>query len=134
MDQALRQLVRRRAGDRCEYCHLPQAGHDERFSIDHIVAQSHHGATHESNLALCCLRCNLHKGTNLSGIDPTTGHVTLLFHPRTDDWSMHFRWEEAIIAGVTAIGRTTVDVLTVNAPDRVRLREALLAEGLLRLD
>lgn len=37
MDGATRDLVRRRAGKRCEYCRLPQKGHDERFSTDYIV-------------------------------------------------------------------------------------------------
>ena len=66
MDNALRQQVRARAGDRCEYCRLPQAGHDERFSVDHVVARKHGGADALENLALCCLRCNLHKGTDLT--------------------------------------------------------------------
>src|SRR4051812_6104719 len=33
MDDATLQLVRSRAEHRCEYCHLPQSGHDEHFSI-----------------------------------------------------------------------------------------------------
>jgi hypothetical protein len=36
MDAALKQLVRHRAGDRCEYCHLPQSGSGVPFEIDHF--------------------------------------------------------------------------------------------------
>jgi 5-methylcytosine-specific restriction endonuclease McrA len=71
MVDAVRQLVHRRAAGRCEYCHLPEAGHEERFSIDHIIASQHHEDDSIENLALSCLRCNLHKGTNLSGLDPS---------------------------------------------------------------
>lgn len=31
IDEALREFVRRRAGDRCEYCRLPQHAVDGRF-------------------------------------------------------------------------------------------------------
>jgi hypothetical protein len=37
--------------------------------------------------------CNLHKGPNLSGIDPDTGTVAPLFHPRRDTWDDHLRWK-----------------------------------------
>lgn len=135
MDEALRQLVRRRAADRCEYCHLPQAGHDERFSIDHVVARKHGGSDAAGNLALCCLRCNLCKGPNLSGIDSDTGLVVQLFNPRRDLWTECFSWKGAMVIGLNDVGRATVAVLRMNAPERVLLRQALLAEGTLpRLD
>jgi hypothetical protein len=44
------------------------------------------------NLALACIDCNLHKGTNLTGIDPQTNDVTELFHPRRQSWDDHFEW------------------------------------------
>jgi len=58
MDRALDRTVRRRAGDRCEYCLIPQSPFRMRFPIDHIVARQHGGATVEANLALCCGRWN----------------------------------------------------------------------------
>jgi hypothetical protein len=131
MDDATRQHVRRRAGERCEYCHLPQTGHEERFSIDHVRARVHDGPDTKDNLALCCLRCNLHKGTNLSGIEPLSGAVTTLFDPRAQRWEEHFEMNGPIIAGKTACGRATIAVLKMNAPERVRLRQSLIAEGLL---
>ena len=58
-------LVCERAGDRCEYCLIPQIADDLPFHIDHIMAQQHGGETIAANLALACYACNLHKGPNL---------------------------------------------------------------------
>jgi hypothetical protein len=73
--------------------------------------------------------CNRHKGSNLSGIDPKTDLLTRLFHPRRHAWSYHFRWDGAKLRGRTAIGRTTIRVLKINALLRVILREELIAAG-----
>lgn len=71
MDAALRSWVAERAGNRREYCHLHR---DHQSSvplhIEHIIARQHRGDDSSENLALACLRCNLHKGTNLTGMDP----------------------------------------------------------------
>jgi len=106
MDEALRLLVWNRAGDTCEYCRLPQRFDILPFQIDHVIAVKHHGQTVADNLALCCYNDNAHKGPNLAGIDPVTGEVTRLFHPRRDNWSESFVWNGPELAGRTAIGRT----------------------------
>jgi hypothetical protein len=129
MDTLTRQFVRRRAGERCEYCHLPQVFHEERFSIDHVTPRKHGGGETPSNLAFACLRCNLCKGTNLTGIDPDTGQVVALFNPRTQDWQQHFRWNGAVLVGQSMEGRVTVLVLRMNAPERVQLRRAILDDN-----
>ena len=41
MDAALRELVRHRAGSRCEYCHLPEQFSELRFHIEHIISRQH---------------------------------------------------------------------------------------------
>ena len=85
MDAAIRDLVRRRAGNRCEYCRLPQSALPHApFHVEHVVAKQHGGSDDTVNLALACDRCNLHKGPNLSGIDTETGVTVPLFHPRKD--------------------------------------------------
>jgi len=130
MDAYLRALVRERAGDRCEYCRLRQQ--DEpllRFQVDHITALQHRGSDDLSNLALICTRCNWQKGPNIAGIDPDTNLMTRLFHPRQDTWDDHFWLEGPMILGKTAIGRTTIWVLTMNRDDRIELRSALLELG-----
>jgi hypothetical protein len=82
MDKGASDFVRQRAGNRCEYCGLPQDASALRFHIEHIIARQHGGNDDTMNLALACPECNYQKGTNLSGIDPDTGKTTLLFHPR----------------------------------------------------
>jgi HNH endonuclease len=130
MDAALSNLVRQRAANRCEYCGLHQ-DHDEwsTFHVEHIVAKQHGGSDEEWNLALACQRCNLHKGPNLTGIDPDSGRITPLFHPRQHCWHDHFSFQGCLILGRTPVGRTTVQVLNMNAPQRIELRLKLLAGG-----
>jgi hypothetical protein len=89
----MRESVRRRADNRCEYCMLAQQHSERQHYIEHIVARQHGGSDDRDNLALACDRCNLHKGPNLTGIDPVTGEVVPLFHPRRDQWAEHFRFE-----------------------------------------
>jgi hypothetical protein len=42
MDAATSQRVRRRAANRCEYCHLPEEFSGLRFHVEHIVARQHY--------------------------------------------------------------------------------------------
>jgi hypothetical protein len=65
--------------------------------------------------------CNLYKGSNLTGIDPITHTVCRLFNPRIDVWEHHFAFGMSIEAK-TDIGRTTIRVLNINEPLRVKLR------------
>ena len=129
MDATTRDLVRQRAGDRCEYCRLHQEQSGLRHHIEHITARQHGGSDHADNLALACHRCNLHKGTNLTGIDPQTAQVTPIFHPRRDQWSDHFTFEGARIDGISAVGRATVQVLNMNDARRLELRTEVLKHG-----
>jgi hypothetical protein len=129
MDPATRESVRRRAGNRCEYCLLSQAHSRLTHHIEHIVAKQHGGADDWDNLALACHRCNLSKGPNLTGIDPLSGDVVRLFHPRRDRWTEHFRWRSVHIDGITAAGRATVQLLGMNDARRVELRLELLIAG-----
>ena len=92
------------------------------LQIEHIRPRKHQGNDDLDNLALACIDCNLHKGTNVAGYDPETGTLTPLFHPRHHRWSDHFHWSGVVIVGLTPIGRTTVTVLDLNGLDRVELR------------
>ena len=123
MDEATRALVRGRAGNRCEFCGLAQeAEMFFTFHIEHIIARQHGGGDEPGNLALACYHCNQHKGPNLSAIDPVSGKVVRLFHPREQEWAEHFVRNGSIIDGLTDTGRATVALLKMNAPDRRRLR------------
>jgi hypothetical protein len=67
------------------------------------------------------------KGPNLSGI--LDGKLYPLFHPRQQQRSRHFRWEQTILVGKTMTGKVTVQMLNINDPSRIMLRENLLFEG-----
>src|SRR5262245_6835178 len=119
MDAAHRKTVRQRAGNRCEYCRLRQEHTPFTLQIEHLVARKHGGSDDLSNLALACDRCNLHKGSDLTGIDPETNQVVRLFNPRADSWHEHFNLRGVEIMGQTPCGRATVRVLQMNAARRL---------------
>ena len=96
----LRRLVIRRAGRRCEYCLLAQAGQEATFHVDHIVPQADGGETVESNLALACVSCSLRKGARAAALDVETGKLVIVFHPRRQAWGSHFRWDGVIVEGI----------------------------------
>ena len=128
MDAALRAFVRERAGRRCEYCRL----HEEdagrlAFQIEHIVAKKHGGTDDPDGLCYACPQCNQAKGPNLAGL--LGGKLYPLFNPRKQSWRRHFRWEQTILVSKTKTGLVTVQVLNINDPERVMLRENLLFEG-----
>lgn len=130
MDEELLRAVRQRAGEACEYCRVPQSAYPTvTFPVDHVIARQHGGPTALGNLALSCLHDNAHKGPNIAGIDPVTKKLTRLYNPRRHKWSRHFRWEGALLVGLTPVGRTTVAVLAMNHPEAVAVRLALIDEG-----
>jgi hypothetical protein len=113
---------------------MPEIYDRPGFEIEQIIARQHDGFTVAGNLALACFSCNKRKGPNLTGIYGVTGNVVPLFHPRRHKWSRHFRWQGALLVGRTPIGRATIAVLGINLPLRVRLRQALIDEGVFRPD
>jgi len=127
MEERTRLLVRQRAGNRCEYCGLAEAQSPvAKLQIEHIVPRKHGGTNDPRNLAPACIDRNLHKGANLTGIDPEMGRVVELFNPRTQQWSDHFAWDAVFVVGSTAVGRTTIRVSQMNAEDRIQSRLAWL--------
>jgi hypothetical protein len=65
----------------------------------------------------------------LTGIDPVTGRLVPLFHPRRDRWADHFRFRSIRIEGITPVGRATVQVLAMNDARRLELRSQLRPNG-----
>jgi hypothetical protein len=123
MEPAVRNLVRDRARDRCEYCGVRQDQSPlASLHVEHIRPRKHGGTDDPANLALACIARNLNKGSNVAGYDPQTGALTELCNPRAQAWLDHFERRGIYIAGRTAIGRTTVDVLEFNSADRLELR------------
>jgi len=125
MKERLKRQVRERAGNRCEYCRTHQDDSPlSTLQIEHIIPRKHGGSDHLDNLALACLECNLHKGSNLAGIDPDSGQVIPSFHPRVEDWDDHFHWSGILIVGKTPTGRATASVLCMNSDDHLALRSS----------
>jgi hypothetical protein len=126
MNAATRGLVRKRAGGCCEYCGLDQSVVAlATFHVEHIRAGQHGGSDDPSNLALSCQHCNLHKGPNLTGIDPETNQVVALFNPRQVVRTEHFTLEGTLIVGLTPTGRATVQVLAMNSTFQLEIRSAM---------
>lgn len=125
----VRRQIEERARHRCEYCLIPAAFTLLTHEIDHITAEKHGGATVESNLALSCAIRNQHKGTDLTSIDPATGNIEPLYHPRQHRWPDHFQFKAGRIEPLTPTGRVTVRLLEFILPERVAERLALFQSG-----
>ena len=130
----LRRKVVERAGKCCEYCLIHQDLAASTHQVDHVIAEKHGGKTTLENLALSCTLCNRRKGSDLSSIDPTTGKVVALFHPRSQKWSEHFELSGTRILGLTPEGRATAELLQVNSFERLVERAELLRAGRIYLD
>ncbi len=123
----LRRLVMMRAASRCEYCHLHEDNTYFSHEIDHIYAEKHGGATIAENLCLACADCNRYKGSDLASIDPDTGLIVPLFHPRQNQWSDHFILHNTgVIEPLTSTGRVTTRLLKINRLDLIAERARLL--------
>jgi hypothetical protein len=127
---SLRRLVFERASGRCEYCLLPQPASAFQHEPDHIVPLQHDGKTEADNLALACLRCNRHKGSNVGSFDPETGTLVPFFNPRTQKWHEHFQLDSAVIHPLTPHARVTVKILRLNDEKRIQERQRLIELGL----
>jgi len=117
----IRRLVIDRAQRRCEYCRIKEEDTYFGCEVDHIVSEKHGGRTEESNLALACVTCNRAKGSDVA-TKADDGSLIELFHPRRHRWEEHFVMEGVVLAGLTAIGRASVRLLKLNAPERIAER------------
>lgn len=108
--------VRRRAQDRCEYCHSPERISTSRFTIDHTNPRSLGGSDDLENLALACHRCNQRRYNFIVGRDLESAAIVSLFNPRQHNWADHFAWsaDGTRIVGTTPMGRATCDRLDMN--------------------
>jgi 5-methylcytosine-specific restriction endonuclease McrA len=83
---SLRQQIRKRAKNRCEYCLIAEQDTFFTHEIDHIIATKHGGRTSAKNLALACFDCNRFKGSDIASVDRSRGELVALFNPRTQNW------------------------------------------------
>lgn len=124
--QSVRQKVRKRADNRCEYCRLPDEMGKYTHHIDHIIPIAHGGTSDPDNLAWACFECNTYKIRDVASYDPTTKMLTPFYNPRTQKWDDHFEITGAIINGKTPIGRVTVQMLQMNNEAQVEMRRDLI--------
>lgn len=67
----------------CQYCGKPLKS--QEITLDHILPRSRGGESNWENLAACCPRCNVKKGSKL----PEEAGLTLIRDPRNGS-SFHF--------------------------------------------
>ncbi|MCA9970455.1 MAG: HNH endonuclease [Anaerolineales bacterium] len=129
VSQSIRELVHRRAGSRCEYCHTSELNIGQALHIEHIIPT---GGDVPDNLCLACPNCNLSKGMATMAVDPETEQLVALFNPRLQVWSEHFEWEESDtqLRGKTPTGRATAVRLKMNRPRIVLARRRWVQAGL----
>jgi len=130
MNEQLRGQVRQRAGDRCEYCRLPQSGTVLPHEADHIRSQKHAGPSTLENLCWACAWCNSFKGTDIAAYPPGSDQMAPLFNPRSESWDDHFAWDGAVLRGKTPIGSATIELLRINQAERVEHRRLVMQRGL----
>lgn len=128
----LKQQVSDRAKDCCEYCKSQRKFSPSSFEIEHILPVSRGGPSTLENLALACAQCNSHKSSKIEAIDPASGTIVRLFHPRKMDWSKHFIWSDDTLEmlAITASGRATIALLQTNRETVINLRQLLRQNGL----
>lgn len=116
LSEEIRQQVRQRAKNRCEYCLSLQDYIMGRLQIDHIYPLAKGGLDIEDNLCLACELCNSKKWTQTEQLDPKTKKIVPLYNPRKQNWNEHFSWSEegTEIIGLTACGRATAIFLDLN--------------------
>jgi HNH endonuclease len=116
IDDATKEIVRKRAKYLCEYCHSPERISTTRFTVDHLIPKSIGGSDDLNNLAFACRRFNERRYNCVAGYDSETNAIVPIFNPRQQIWSEHFLWSAngRTIIGVTPIGRATCKRLDMN--------------------
>jgi hypothetical protein len=130
VSQSLRDFVKERANNRCEYCLMPNINSQREHEIEHILPRKHEGESVSENLAWACWRCNRHKGSDVGTFDSETTAFTFFYNPRTQIWAEHFRLENAMVLPLTAEARVTVRLLRFNDAKRIEERHNLIEANL----
>jgi len=78
---------------------------------------------------LACVSFSLRKWAQQTATDPDSGEEVLLFNPRRQAWSEHFRWDGERIVPLTPTGRATVAALAMNRPLIVAIGQEEAARG-----
>jgi hypothetical protein len=122
--------VASRAKNRCEYCRMHQSLQGASFHLEHVVPTSRGGSSVLDNLAWACPSCNLCKSDSIEAVEPDSGTMFPLFHPRSHAWKDHFRWDDYSIMGRTPLGMATIAAFDLNHARRIQIRKAEQVFGL----
>ena len=126
----LREQVRKRANERCEYCHIPEGFTHFSHQVDHIIPPRHGGVDEIQNLAWACFYCNNNKGTDIATYDLNSRQPVFLYNPYFDEWSEHFTINEnGYIIANSSKASGTIRLLKMNNYKRVEIRKLLLNSG-----
>jgi hypothetical protein len=131
VSEALHERVRRSAKDRCGYCLSAQEYVLGQLEVEHILPTGQGGTDDEDNLWLACRLCNGYKGMQVDAFDPISIDRVILFNPRNEQWTEHFRWSDdgTRVIGLTKVGRATVEALQMNNPIAQRVRANWVTAG-----
>lgn len=125
----IRQTVASRANNVCEYCLLAEEDAYFRFQVEHIVSRKHGGSSELENLALACVFCNRHKGSDIASVQPETDELVRFYNPRRMRWRDHFQLNGVVIESLTDIGEATIRILQMNHDDQILERQVLSHRG-----
>ena len=125
----IRQIVARRANYICEYCLITEEDGYFRFQVEHIISRKHGGSSGIDNLALACVFCNRHKGSDIASLIPGRDELVRFYNPRTERWRDHFRLNGVVIEPLTEIGEATIRILQMNHDDQILERQVLNRRG-----
>lgn len=128
---SLREEVKSRANNCCEYCKSQDKYSPTSFTLDHIIPESLDGTSDFENLAYACFLCNRLKSNKLKSFDTSSEKWILLFNPRRDVWEENFAWSEdaTMIIGISVIGRCTIKELKLNREKLIEYRTCLILFG-----
>ena len=100
-----------------------------RFQVEHIISRKHGGSSGIDNLALACVFCNRHKGSDIASLIPGRDELVRSYNPRTDRWRDHFRLTGFLVEPLTEIGEATIRILQMNHDDQSLERQVLSRRG-----
>lgn len=114
----------------CAYCKTAEVLTVVTFDIEHIIPRIQGGSSEFENLCLACPICNRYKSIRVAGITDE-GIESSLFPPQRDRWPDYFAWSvnATFIAGLTDIGKATINLLRMNWAQLVETRSQWVSAG-----
>ena len=129
ISKSVRKLVVLRAGNRCEYCRVPEYLSSFDYHIEHIIGVQHGGGNTQNILAYCCAPCNWKKGPNIATILEIDQPIVPLFNPRKQNWFNHFQVDGGILIPISRVEAATIKLLELNQPKKIEERIEMVKAG-----